>query len=92
MGDYVLQHALQEIIRQTGGCPTKVFENLFLVAADEDDDTFEYQHKLKFQPKLGKLVHIYFNREKFALTVSDKTKGNPDRLGEDGPRTSFNVH
>ena len=91
MGNYVLRHALQEIIRQTGGCPSKVFENIFLVAADEDDDAFEYPHKLKLLPKLGKLVHVYFNREDVALAVSDKTKGNPDRLGEDGPRTSFKV-
>ena len=61
MGNYVLRHALQEIIRQTGGCPSKVFENIFLVAADEDDDAFEYQHNLKLLPKLGKLVHVYFN-------------------------------
>ena len=91
MGNYVLRHALQEIIRQTGGCPSKVFENIFLVAADEDDDAFEYHHKLKLLPKLGKLVHVYFNREDVALAVSDKTKGNPDRLGEDGPRASFKV-
>ena len=91
MGNYVLRHALQEIIRQTGGCPSKVFENIFLVAADEDDDAFEYDHKLKFLPKLGKLVHVYFNREDVALAVSDKTKGNPDRLGEDGPRASYRV-
>ena len=25
------------------------------------------------------------------LAVSDKTKGNPDRLGEDGPREAFGV-
>ena len=91
MGNYVLRHALQEIIRQTGGCPSKVFENIFLVAADEDDDAFEYRHKLKLLPKLGKFVHVYFNREDVALAVSDKTKGNPDRLGEDGPRASFKV-
>ena len=91
MGNYVFRHALQEIIRQTGGCPSKLFENIFLVAADEDDDAFEYRHKLKLLPKLGKLVHVYFNREDVALAVSDKTKGNPDRIGEDGPRASFKV-
>ena len=52
MGTYVLRHALQEIIRQTGGCPSKVFENIFLVAADEDDDAFEFDYKLKLLPKL----------------------------------------
>ena len=91
MGNYVLRHALQEIIRQTGGCPPKVFENIFLVAADEDDDAFEYRHKLKLLSKLGKLVHVYFNREDVALAISDKTKGNSDRLGEDGPRATFKV-
>jgi esterase/lipase superfamily enzyme len=31
-------------------------------------------------------VTVYFNPADLALTISDKTKANPDRLGSDGPR------
>ncbi len=31
-------------------------------------------------------VNVYFNNNDRAMAVSDKTKGNPDRLGDDGPR------
>lgn len=86
MGNYVLRHALQEIVRQSSGRPPRLFEQIFLMAADEDDDAFEHGHKLKFLPRLAKRVNVYFNNGDKGMAVSDKTKGNPDRLGDDGPR------
>jgi esterase/lipase superfamily enzyme len=56
------------------------------MAADEDDDAFEHDYKLKPLPRLAKRVNVYFNNNDRAMAVSDKTKGNPDRLGDDGPR------
>ncbi|MFT7688854.1 MAG: esterase/lipase superfamily enzyme [Candidatus Azotimanducaceae bacterium] len=91
MGNYVLRHALQEIIEQSGGRIPRIFDQIFLMAADEDDDAFEYDHKLKLLPKLGRRVNVYFNREDRAMALSDLTKGNPDRLGDDGPRSPFSV-
>ena len=34
----------------------------------------------------GPGVNVYFNNNDRVMAVSDKTKGNPDRLGDDGPR------
>jgi esterase/lipase superfamily enzyme len=86
MGNYVLRHALQEIVRQSPGRPVRLFDQVFLMAADEDDDAFERDYKLKFLPRLAKRVNVYFNNGDKGMAVSDKTKGNPDRLGDDGPR------
>lgn len=86
MGNYVLRHALQEIVRQSPGRPPRLFDQVFLMAADEDDDAFEQGHKLKFLPRVAKRVNVYFNNNDKAMAISDKTKGNPDRLGDDGPR------
>jgi esterase/lipase superfamily enzyme len=86
MGNYVLRHTVQEYVRQSSGRPVRLFDQVFLMAADEDDDAFEKDYKLKPLPRLAKRVNVYFNNEDRAMAVSDKTKGNPDRLGDDGPR------
>ena len=41
--------------------------------------------------RLAKRVNVYFNNEDLGLTISDKTKGHPDRLGADGPRLPRSV-
>jgi esterase/lipase superfamily enzyme len=86
MGNYALRHALQAIRRELGDEPPRVFDNVFLFAADDDDDAFEHDHKLRLLPRLARLVNVYFNPGDLGLLVSDKTKLNPDRLGSDGPR------
>ena len=91
MGHYVLRHALQEVRRQNGGRIPRIFDQIFLLAPDEDDDAFEYEHKLALLPRLGRHVNVYFNRGDAAMAISDVTKGNPDRLGDDGPRAPFQV-
>ena len=91
MGNYVLRHALQEIRGQSQGDMPRLFDQICLIAADEDDDAFEHNHKLKLLPQLGRRVNLYINRNDRAMTISDMTKGNPDRLGDDGPRMPFQV-
>jgi esterase/lipase superfamily enzyme len=91
MGSYVLRNALQEMLRQTNGKPPRIMDQVFLMAADEDDDAFELDHKLKLLPKMAKRVNVYFNREDRAMAISDLTKSNPDRLGDDGPRLPFQI-
>jgi esterase/lipase superfamily enzyme len=86
MGNYVLRHAVQEIRSRYPGRPPRVFDQVFLMAADEDDDAFEHDYKLSLLPRLAHRVNVYFNHGDLALHTSDKTKGNPDRLGTDGPR------
>lgn len=63
----------------------RVFHEIFLMAADEDADALQHEDKLKLLPRLGRRVSVYFNRGDQAMTVSDLTKANPDRLGADGP-------
>ena len=88
MGNYMLRHALQAMLSDFGRRTLpRVFKNIFLMAADEDDDAFEDERKLKRLPELAEAVHVYFARNDRALTISDLTKGNPDRLGSTGPRT-----
>ena len=89
MGNYVLRHALQEVRRHSPGALPRVFDQILLMAADEDSDAFEHDHKLARLPGLCRHVSVYFNRGDRAMSVSDATKGNPDRLGDDGPRFPF---
>jgi esterase/lipase superfamily enzyme len=91
MGNYVLRHTVQEYVKQSSGRPARIFDRVLLMAADEDDDTFEYDHKMKPLPSLAKRVNVYFNNEDRAMAISDKTKGNPDRLGDDGPRAPRSI-
>lgn len=86
MGNYVLRNALKTIISETSPRVPRLFDQILLVAADEDDDAFEHDYKLRLLPKLGKRVHVYFNREDMAMSISDVTKGNPERLGDNGAR------
>jgi len=86
MGNYVLRHALQETQKISGDRTLpRLFDNIILAAADEDNNAFEHDYKLARLPELGKHVTIYYNIEDQALTISDITKGNPDRLGQSGP-------
>lgn len=86
MGNYALRHAVQGARRQVGDDLPCLFDNVFLMAADEDDDAFEHEHKLRLLPKLARRVNVYYNSEDIPLWISDRTKGLPDRLGSDGPR------
>ena len=68
-----------------------IFDNVFLMAADEDDDALELEHKLKPLGELARRVHVYHTSDARALVVSDTTKFNPDRLGYNGLRTFSGV-
>ena len=87
MGNFVLRHALSEYLSHApGGRPVRLFEEVLSMAADEDNDAFERDDKLRRLPDMAQRVHIYHNRYDRALQGSDWTKGNPDRLGNTGPR------
>ena len=74
-----------EELLSAGNLP-RVFDQVLLMAPDEDDDTFEHDHKMGQLTRICSQVTVYFNRSDLALHTSDKTKGNPDRLGTDGAR------
>jgi esterase/lipase superfamily enzyme len=64
----------------------RIFDQVLLFAADEDDDAFEHDHKLRLLPRICRQAAVYHRASDRALLISDKTKANPDRLGSDGPR------
>lgn len=88
MGNYALRWALQGIKSSTGNNLRRLLEHVILFAADEDDDAFEFDHKLQALPDMARRVSVYHNPGDKALVASDLTKGNPDRLGAGGPRNS----
>jgi esterase/lipase superfamily enzyme len=88
MGNWALRHAVLGIRSLLGAARLpKLFDNAFLMAADEDDDAFEQEMKLALLPELARSIHVYHSVNDGALVISDTTKFNPDRLGSAGPRT-----
>lgn len=87
MGNWALRHAVNRFAEEVPNRPLpRIFEHVFLMAADEDDDALEDPLELGLLPDLGKFIHVYHSRSDQALDISDLTKGNPNRLGEGGPR------
>lgn len=91
MGNYVLRHVLQELCKITGGRIPQVFDEILLIAADEDEDSFEHKNKFKFLPELAKRISVYFNQSDIPLIISDLFMGNMDRLGSEGPRKPHKI-
>jgi esterase/lipase superfamily enzyme len=88
MGNYALRWAVQGIRSTAGSNIRRLLDQVVLFAADEDDDAFELDHKLRSLPDMARQVTVYHNDEDKALVISDRTKRNPDRLGAGGPRNS----
>ena len=87
MGNWALRHAVQALLDLNPGRELEtVFDNVFLMAADEDDDAFERNSKLKPLLQLARRIHVYHSSDDLSLVISDTTKFNPNRLGYDGPR------
>ncbi len=86
MGNWALRNAVQAVIERRGAdrLPA-IFDNIFLMAADEDEDALQDRLKLGLLPRLGNAVHVYHSKDDQALVISDITKLNPDRLGHNGP-------
>jgi esterase/lipase superfamily enzyme len=88
MGNYALRHAVQAIVGEHGaGRLPRLFKNVFLMAADEDNDSFEHAHKFAPLAGLTDAIHVYFAANDGALKISRDTKNAQDRLGATGPRT-----
>jgi len=88
MGNWALRHAVQGLLKLNDGARLeKIFDNVFLMAADEDEDCFEHREKLAALTEMARRVHIYHSADDLPMHVSDKTKFNIDRLGIDGRRS-----
>lgn len=92
MGNYVLQNALARLAEFSPGTLPRILTNIFLCAADVDDDALEPGEPLGRLDELAQAIFVYTNRQDNALRISDFTKGNPDRLGSAGPARPQQVH
>lgn len=88
MGNYALRYAVQALVNYIPAPPPTIFNEVLLLAADEDYDALELDYKLSPLSHLAKRIHVYYNPSDIALDISVTTKGNPRRLGSCGPRNS----
>ena len=85
MGAFVLQNALKRATEfSVGGRLPRIFEQIFLCAADVAADVFQPGEPFYRLPQMARGVTIYHNKGDLTMPVSDYTKGNTDRLGWDG--------
>ena len=91
MGNFVLENTLWHLRKNVPGKLPRIFAEIVMASADVDDDAFESESKLGRLTELARRVNVYFNRGDEALVISDATKGNPDRLGESGPKHPMDV-
>jgi esterase/lipase superfamily enzyme len=93
MGNYVLQNALARLAEFTPGhTMPRLFDHIFMCAPDVDDTVFEEGQPMVRLHEIARQVSIYCNREDVAMTISDVTKGNPDRLGHHGAARPALLH
>ena len=85
MGNWALRHAINKFVIANRGTTPRLFDHAFLMAADEDEDALARRDKLASLLRLANHVHVYHASDDRALEISDRTKGNPDRLGAEGP-------
>ena len=85
MGNFVLQNALIRAEKfSLGGRLPRIFEQVFLCAADVAAAVFQPGEVFYRLPQMARAVTIYHNRGDDTMPVSDYTRGNTDRLGWDG--------
>lgn len=87
MGNYVLSCGINAYIRNNK--PFKFFDEVILIAADEDFDAFEDNNKMNnLKPlfELAKRITIYYNEKDPLLKLVNNTRKNSRRLGMAGPR------
>ena len=90
MGNWALRHAVQALKGERRLEP--IFDNVFLMAADEDDDALERDDKLKPLLDLARRIHVYHSEDDKALIMSNTTKFNGARLGNNGLRSVSGIY
>ncbi len=90
MGNFALQAGIEWWFAN-GGTADEIFDETFLAAADEEDDTFEKgAARLGELPKLTRRISIYNSRRDVAMFLST-TFNHDERLGFDGPDDKRNA-
>jgi esterase/lipase superfamily enzyme len=83
MGTYVLRFGYQEL-RERGEV-SRIFNNIVLVASDEDYDCFIKEYKLKDVDDLASRVFVFYNVDDLILRYSELAfRDNMARLGQVG--------
>jgi len=92
MGNYALQSALKTMIyeQQSARLP-RLFDHIFMCAADVDFDVFEKDKPMARLDEMANNITIYFNRGDVAMYIGDYTKGHPDRLGHVGTSNPYTI-
>lgn len=85
MGNWALRGAVQAMRTYVGYNIPPLFDEVLLMAGDEDDDTLALNHKMAPLLRGCRRVTVYYNQQDLALKASDVAMGNPDRLGRSGP-------
>ncbi|MBL29371.1 MAG: hypothetical protein CMM50_17710 [Rhodospirillaceae bacterium] len=91
MGNWALRGAVQYMKTFVGENIPPLFDEVILIAADEDDDTLGQGYKLAPLLRGSRRVTVYYNHQDWALKASDWAMGNPDRLGRSGPKGAAGV-
>lgn len=86
MGNWTLRGAVQSMRTFVGDNIPPLFNEVMLMAADEDADTLADGKKLAPILRGCHRLTVYFNQQDLALKASDVAMGNPDRLGRSGPK------
>jgi esterase/lipase superfamily enzyme len=86
MGNWALRGAVQAMRTFVGNNIPPLFDEVLLMAADEDDDTLALTHKMAPLLRGCRRTTVYYNHQDIALKGSDVAMGNPDRLGRSGPK------
>jgi esterase/lipase superfamily enzyme len=93
MGNYLLENALARLYDfSPGNALPRLFEHVFLCAPDLDDDALEPGRALGRIDQVARQVTLYYNRHDKAMCISDYTKGNPERLGQNGAARPAQLH
>ena len=93
MGNYVLQCALERMAENTpGNSFPRMFAHIFMCAPDVDDNVLEDGQPLGSVHELAQNVTVYSNKGDVAVFISHYTKGNPERLGHNGPAHPALLH
>jgi len=93
MGNYVLQHTLKRMKSFANGRSLpRLFEHVFMCAPDVSDDVLEPGNAMGELHEITRNVTVYHNKGDLAMSISDYTKGNPDRLGHEGAARPAQLH
>ena len=94
MGNWALRHALQGVVELSAEYQTplmRLFDNVFLMAADIEDKALEDEAWLKPLYRLARNVHVYHARNDSALSLSEIKPNQGARLGHEGPANMASI-